>query len=108
MIMLTGEKMHSGLLSQAVSVLNQKPHLFSTTIANNNRISRPEATDEEVMTVIKQAQLAPLIDSFRNGVHIPMRETGRRCSGGVRQGIAFARVLLHVTHCIFFDYSTIE
>ncbi|HLS60553.1 MAG TPA: thiol reductant ABC exporter subunit CydC [Virgibacillus sp.] len=107
MIMLNGEKMHSGLLSQAVSVLNQKPHLFSTTIANNIRISRPEATDEEVMTVINQAQLAPLIASLPNGVHTPMREMGHRFSGGERQRIAFARVLLQDTPIILIDEATI-
>src|SRR5690625_202790 len=106
-IMLNGEKMHSGLLSQAVSVLNQKPHLFSTTIANNIRISRPEATDEEVMTVINQAQLAPLIASLPNGVHTPMREMGHRFSGGERQRIAFARVLLQDTPIILIDEATI-
>jgi len=106
-ITLNGEKMHSGLLSLAVSVLNQKPHLFSTTIANNIRISRPEATDEEVMTAIDQAQLTPLIASLPNGVHTPMREMGHRFSGGERQRIAFARVLLQDTPIILIDEATI-
>lgn len=106
-ITLNGKKMHSDLLSEAVSVLNQKPHLFSTTIANNIRISRPDATDEEVMAVINQAQLATLIESLPNGFNTPMREMGNRFSGGERQRIAFARVLLQNTPIVLIDEATI-
>src|SRR5690625_7540723 len=81
--------------------------MFSTTIDTNCRISRPVATDEEVMTVINQAQIAPLIASLPNGGDTPMREMGHRFSGRERQRIAFARVLLQDTPIILIDEATI-
>lgn len=106
-ITLNGEKMHSGLLSQAVSVLNQKPHLFSTTISNNIRISRPNASDEDVKQAAKRAQLSSLIASLPEGMNTHMREMGHRFSGGERQRIALARVLLQNTPVILVDEATI-
>lgn len=106
-VTINGQTMHSGLLSKAVSVLNQKPHLFSTTIANNIRIGRPDATDEEIMKVADQAQLTSLIKSLPEGIHTHMREMGHRFSGGERQRIAFARVLLQDTPIILIDEATI-
>lgn len=106
-VFVNGQMMHSGLLADAVSVLNQKPHLFSTTIANNIRIGRPDATDEEVMEAANQAQLMSLIDSLPEGIDTHMREMGHRFSGGERQRIAFARVLLQDTPIILVDEATI-
>lgn len=106
-IMVNEQTMHSNLLSRAVSVLNQKPHLFSTTIANNLRIGRPDATDEEVMEAADQAQLTPLIELLPEGIHTQMREMGHRFSGGERQRIAFARVMLQDTPIILVDEATI-
>lgn len=106
-VTVNGQIMHSGLLSQAVSVLNQKPHLFSTSIANNIRIGRPDATDEEVMEAADRAQLTPLIHSLPDGIQTHMREMGHRFSGGERQRIAFARVILQNTPIILVDEATI-
>lgn len=106
-IKINDQKMHSGLLSQAVAVLNQKPHLFSTSIANNIRVGRPDATDEEVRLAAEQAQLTSLIDSLPEGIDTQMREMGNRFSGGERQRIAFARVLLQNTPIVLVDEATI-
>lgn len=106
-ITLNGEEMHSGFLSQAVSVLNQKPHLFSTTMMNNIRIGNQQANSEEIEQAARRAQLKTLIDSLPEGMHTQMREMGHRFSGGERQRIAFARVLLQDTPIILVDEATI-
>lgn len=95
------------VLSKQIAVLHQKPHLFSTTIANNIRIGRPDATDEEVARAADQAQLTPLIESLPKGIHTNMLELGERFSGGERQRIAFARVLLQDTPVLIVDEATI-
>src|SRR5699024_237541 len=100
-------QMRSELLSKAVSVLNQKPHLFDTSIKNNIRMGRPRASDEELFKVIERAQLTNLISSLPEGLATQMEEMGGRFSGGERQRIAFARVLLQNTPNILFDEPTI-
>ncbi|MGQ0438480.1 acyl-CoA dehydrogenase family protein, partial [Bacillus sp. B-TM1] len=77
-----------------VSVLNQKPHLFDTTIGNNVRIGKPEATDEEIWNALEKAQLASHVASLPDRLQTKMHEMGKRFSGGERQRVAFARTLM--------------
>ncbi|MCG7383855.1 thiol reductant ABC exporter subunit CydC [Paenibacillus sp. ACRRY] len=90
-----------------IAVLNQHPHLFDTTVANNLRIGRPRATDEEIRRVAEQVGLSGLIESLPQGYNTPMLETGMRFSGGERQRIALARVLLRETPVVIFDEPTV-
>ncbi|MDN4601233.1 thiol reductant ABC exporter subunit CydC [Paenibacillus sp. F6_3S_P_1C] len=90
-----------------IAVLNQSPHLFDTTVANNLRIGRPHATDEEIQRVAAQVGLSDLIESLPQGYDTPMLETGLRFSGGERQRIALARVLLRETPVVIFDEPTV-
>ncbi|UPK43712.1 thiol reductant ABC exporter subunit CydC [Paenibacillus pabuli] len=90
-------------ITDVIAVLNQSPHLFDTTVANNLRIGRPQATDEEIQRVAAQVGLSDLIESLPQGYHTPMLETGLRFSGGERQRIALARVLLRETPVVIFD-----
>lgn len=99
--------MDADLLSFVVAVLNQKPHLFNTSIYNNIKMAKSDATDAEINQVIKLAQLDELIASLPKGIHTQVEEMGQRFSGGERQRIAFARVLLQDTPVIIMDEPTI-
>lgn len=105
-IQVNERPMKQAYLAAAVSVLNQKPHLFHTSIANNIRIGKPGATEEEIVGVLKQAQMYELIQQLPDGIHTQMDEMGKRFSGGERQRIAFARVLLQQTPIILLDEPT--
>ncbi|OUQ85100.1 thiol reductant ABC exporter subunit CydC [Brevibacillus brevis] len=89
------------------SVLNQQPYLFDTTVANNIRLGRPDASDEEVRAVTDQVGLDQLIESLPDGYQTRMQETGLRFSGGERQRIALARILLQNKPIVLLDEPTV-
>lgn len=90
-----------------VSVLNQKPYLFSTTVENNIRLGNQPATSEDIERVIKQVKLDQYIHSLPHGLNTQMEETGARFSGGERQRIALARILLKDTPIVILDEPTV-
>ncbi|WP_338470542.1 thiol reductant ABC exporter subunit CydC [Niallia sp. XMNu-256] len=92
---------------QMVSVLNQKPYLFATTIKNNIRLGNQDATNKEIEQVIKQVQLDQYIHSLPRGYNTNMEESGQRFSGGERQRIALARILLKNTPIVILDEPTV-
>lgn len=94
-------------IAKLVAVLNQKPHLFDSTVMNNIRLGNPEASDEEVIEVTKQVRMHEYITSLPDGYNTRMRELGARFSGGERQRIALARILLQKTPIVILDEPTI-
>nr|WP_272915019.1 thiol reductant ABC exporter subunit CydC [Paenibacillus dendrobii] len=94
-------------MPQVVSVLNQSPHLFDTTVANNIRLGDREAEDEDIRRAAAQVKLDRLIESLPLGYKTPMHETGQRFSGGERQRIALARVLLQNNPVVVLDEPTV-
>src|SRR5699024_146444 len=105
-IYIDDTEMGRAYLAEAVSVLNQKPHLFHTTIANNIRIGKANATENEIKDVLEQAQILDMVEQLPKGIHTQMDEMGKRFSGGERQRIAFARVLIQDTPIILMDEPT--
>lgn len=93
--------------SKVISVLNQQPHLFDTTVLNNIRLGNMNATDEEVYRAAKQVKLYDYIQSLPQGFETQLHESGMRFSGGERQRIALARILLQNNPIVVLDEPTI-
>ncbi|PQD97230.1 thiol reductant ABC exporter subunit CydC [Pradoshia eiseniae] len=96
-----------GELSSLIAVLQQKPHLFDTTVMNNIRLGNPAATDEEVIKAAKKVQMHDYIISLPDGYDTRMHELGSRFSGGERQRIALARILLQDVPIAILDEPTV-
>ncbi|WP_353854221.1 thiol reductant ABC exporter subunit CydC [Bacillus sp. Bos-x628] len=94
-------------ISDYVSVLNQQPYLFDTSVLNNIRLGSPEATEEQVKEAARQVQLHDKIESLPEGYQTGVQETGVRFSGGERQRIALARILLKNTPIVVLDEPTV-
>lgn len=90
-----------------VGVLEQKPHLFDTTVMNNIRLGNVHATNEEVIEAAKKVQMHDYIESLPHGYNTRMHELGERFSGGERQRIALARILLQDTPIVILDEPTV-
>jgi ATP-binding cassette, subfamily B, bacterial len=93
-------------LSKAIGVVTQDPHLYHDTIANNLRFARPNATDEDLVNACKAAQIWELVSSLPDGLNTVVGERGYRLSGGEKQRIAIARVLLKDPAILILDEAT--
>lgn len=94
-------------IAEFIAVLQQKPHLFDSTVMNNIRLGNPKASDEDVINAAKQVQMHEYITSLPNGYQTHMHELGERFSGGERQRIALARILLQQTPIVILDEPTV-
>lgn len=93
--------------SDIISVLDQQPHIFASSVANNLRLGNLKATDEQLWDVLKQVSLIDLVRSLPEGLDTPMTEMGSRFSGGEQQRFALARVLLQDTPIVVLDEPTV-
>lgn len=89
--------------SAIISVLNQNPHLFDTTLRNNLLLGSEDAGEKELNEAIKLAQLDELVNKLPEGLDTFMQETGQRFSGGEKQRVALARILLKDTPVVILD-----
>lgn len=93
-------------LMDAVSFVFQNSRLIKGTILDNVRLGKPDATREEVMNAIVNAQCKDIIDKLPNGIDTVIGSKGTYLSGGEQQRIAIARVMLKDSPIIIMDEAT--
>jgi ATP-binding cassette subfamily B protein len=93
-------------LSRHIGIVFQDTFLFHASIRENLLYARPEASDEDLAAVIKAAQLTELIESLPDGYDTVVGERGHRLSGGEKQRMAIARVILKDPKILILDEAT--
>ena len=93
-------------LMNQVSYVFQDSHLLKMSILENIRMSRPKASDEEVMQALKNAQCQDIIDKFPDGVHTVIGSKGVYVSGGESQRLSIARAFLKNAPILILDEAT--
>ena len=93
-------------LNSQVSYVAQDQYLFNTSILENIRIGRPDATDEEVLEAAKKAQCMEFLEKLPQGIHSMAGDAGKMLSGGQRQRISLARAILKNAPIIVLDDAT--
>ena len=93
-------------LTEAIGVVTQDPHLFHDTIAENLRYAKPDATEDELVAACRAARIHSLIEGLPSGYDTVVGERGHRMSGGEKQRLAIARVLLKNPAIVILDEAT--
>jgi ATP-binding cassette subfamily B protein len=93
-------------LSDRIGVVTQDAHMFHDTIRGNLEYARPGATDEQILDACRDAQIGALVESLPDGLDTVVGERGYRLSGGEKQRLAIARLLLKAPEVVVLDEAT--
>ena len=98
----------AGRIHQYVGYMQQSSYLFAQTLRGNLKVGNPKVTDDQAIKVLQEVCLQPLLDRLPDGLDTPVDEAGLRFSGGERQRIALARLLLAQTPVVLLDEPTVS
>jgi len=93
-------------IQDVIGVVTQDPHLFHASLAENLRYARPEATDNELVAALVRAQIDHLVGALPDGLETVVGERGYRLSGGEKQRVALARLILKAPDVVVLDEAT--
>jgi ATP-binding cassette subfamily B protein len=93
-------------LRARIGVVSQDPHLFHDTVAENLRFARPDATDADIVAACRAAQIHDVVMALPEGYDTVVGERGYRLSGGEKQRLAIARVLVKAPSIVVLDEAT--
>ncbi len=93
-------------LRDVVGVVSQDPHLFHDSLRANLMYARPEASEAEVLEALDQAQIGHIVGELPDGLDTVIGERGYRLSGGEKQRVALARLMLKAPDIVVLDEAT--
>lgn len=93
-------------IADTVGVVTQDAHMFHDTIAANLRYARPDATDEQLWQALAAGQIDGLVRSLPDGLDTVVGDRGYRLSGGEKQRLALARLMLKAPRVVILDEAT--
>ncbi|MGR3742508.1 thiol reductant ABC exporter subunit CydC [Companilactobacillus sp. DQM5] len=93
--------------SEIFSVLNQNPFLFNTSVMNNIRLGNQQASDTQVVDALKKVGMLNTIEKLPDKLNTLVEESGQRFSGGEKQRLALARIILQDTPIVILDEPTV-